>query len=912
MAGITSYSSGTLKLSDYLIGTDVSAENVTRSMPVSDIVASILAAKSIGTVTSISTSNSTFVNLAGGPITTTGSLTSSLSATGTPSAGTYLRGDNTWAEPGPTPTDIISQNSGNTLTTDTAKWDFTGTGITASSINDNVQVEILGLLSSVDSVLNGVAITATGSATSNPSTGNVTVANSGVYQARAGGNITLSGSATPLQYSSAVTVNTTSNAGTITNVNAGQGTEITNASTNAEIDIDYAGLDNFILANADTASSDDIIAFQDLSASEVKTAKLNTVQASALTTVKTKIDDADVGKVKNIDTFTSVWKAKEMVTLTISEYNAICPGVNCDKNTLYLIVGPGTAYTATLNPTYNVTGGALGVGYTTTVEVNDGTGWVTSSSLTAVAGTTYEFRITLTLINGYTLSSGSLTASTGTLTMPSSNTTDNLTITAVIAPPPTPQCTVTLNIIDSTGGAGAGQYTISGNQTGDTVTVDQGAQYTFNSTATANSGYYFSPGPSYSGFTGTAPSQASFTADAYISGTILQTTYEATLTVAQGNTLAVTGDPGGTLSGSGISYTYQSNTPNTSYGYKIDLLVNGNPFSWNQPGISVNANYDATTGVPPVSFSTDAAGTTPVTFPYGGTMATSNQSLTIYSQGNIVYTAPPSVNFVTMHWTGLSNITDNTSAGYNLSPPAYISGGPGTAGDSGNASIGSSGWTISPGTASITMVSTGQYISSGGTPALASGPDINGSATMPASPLPAPSTWDVPATTIDWKTVILKIDWELSGNQYQNGKGAIYNVEFFSGSTSIGTKTITGPTTIGATSSSVDGVGIGSGAPSIIAVNMTGGTAIKCVVSRTHDAWYSSANTWPACGPGFSCSGSVPASTTGYVKLQLNSGYQNVMTQWYSAGSTSVTGAQYTVYPSANTGDIVTCYIRES
>ena len=71
--------------------------------------------------------------------------------------------------------------------------------------------------------------------------------------------------------------------------------------------------------------------------------------------------------------------------------------------------------------------------------------------------------------------------------MPSSNTTDNLTITAVIAPPPTPQCTVTLNIIDSTGGAGAGQYTISGNQTGDTVTVDQGAQYTFSSTATANS-----------------------------------------------------------------------------------------------------------------------------------------------------------------------------------------------------------------------------------------------------------------------------------------------------------------------------------------------------------------------------------------------------------------------------------------
>ena len=142
MAGITSYSSGTLKLSDYLIGTDVSAENVTRSMPVSDIVASILAIKSIGTVTSISTSNSTFINLAGGPITTTGSLTASLSASGTPSSATYLRGDGTWAEPGPTPTDIITYSTSVPLTTDTAQWKFTGTGVTASSINDNVKVDI--------------------------------------------------------------------------------------------------------------------------------------------------------------------------------------------------------------------------------------------------------------------------------------------------------------------------------------------------------------------------------------------------------------------------------------------------------------------------------------------------------------------------------------------------------------------------------------------------------------------------------------------------------------------------------------------------------------------------------------------------------------------------------------------------
>ena len=50
-----------------------------------------------GTVTSVGTSNSTFISGSGGPITSSGSLTYSLSATGTPSSSTYLRGDNTWA-----------------------------------------------------------------------------------------------------------------------------------------------------------------------------------------------------------------------------------------------------------------------------------------------------------------------------------------------------------------------------------------------------------------------------------------------------------------------------------------------------------------------------------------------------------------------------------------------------------------------------------------------------------------------------------------------------------------------------------------------------------------------------------------------------------------------------------------------
>ena len=58
-----------------------------------------LATLPVSGVTSVATSNGTFVNVTGGTITSTGTITGDLSATGTPGNTTFLRGDNVWAVP---------------------------------------------------------------------------------------------------------------------------------------------------------------------------------------------------------------------------------------------------------------------------------------------------------------------------------------------------------------------------------------------------------------------------------------------------------------------------------------------------------------------------------------------------------------------------------------------------------------------------------------------------------------------------------------------------------------------------------------------------------------------------------------------------------------------------------------------
>lgn len=81
-----------------------------------------------GTVTSVATSNGTFVDVSGGTITTTGTISADLSAGGTPGITTFLRGDNQWATPAGAYTD----------------WKLRGDGGTAVDVGDGETVNFVG------------------------------------------------------------------------------------------------------------------------------------------------------------------------------------------------------------------------------------------------------------------------------------------------------------------------------------------------------------------------------------------------------------------------------------------------------------------------------------------------------------------------------------------------------------------------------------------------------------------------------------------------------------------------------------------------------------------------------------------------------------------------------------------------
>lgn len=656
MAKITSYPSGTLNLDDYFISTiqwstdRTDAENVTRNFKVSEVVNTILAALNIGTVTSIATASSEFISVTGGTITTTGTITANLSATslgggfpiGTPEYNAYIQtqflsGDNIWKQASANPPSKVAiLYNGTQLTADANSMNYTG-NVTAVAANSNVTLNMPGSTgSSVDSVIAGTAISV------NAPTGNVTITNTGVTQARAGGNITLSGG------TGSVTVSTTANAGTVSSVSPGLGiATIANNTSNPEIDLEFTGVNNYISRSETptTANPEDFIEFNQLSSSNVKSVEIGDIPPSILTAVKKYIDDEDANKVKNdADTYTSTEKALNMVSLTITEYNALVSGGTVDENTLYFIVGAGTAFTVNPVVTNNITGD---VGY----SIN-----TTPSSVTGVSGTPYTFTTTVTVQPGGSFSGTNPVVTSDVINNSSGNPYNKaITVSGVYTAPAANSVRARLGTIaldqDSSGSIGtsnlaanAANLTYGGNVVGDvnptSYSTSNPTPYSFASTVsiTDTNSYEFTVAPTIidaaGNLTPTTPNQ-DVDVTTYMHGTVALKQYTATATLdTSGITLP---SPNPTY-----NWSIQSNTPGGQTG-TITGLNQGSAFSWNEPTASVITPYTATPAQGQYYWSqaseptfTDSGGST-ITFPYGGTIAGANGAVTINIGGTINY-----------------------------------------------------------------------------------------------------------------------------------------------------------------------------------------------------------------------------------------------------------------------------------
>ena len=435
MSIIYSYPTTQPTVDDLLIGTDVGDDNATKSFTVQSLVSLINAAAGSGTVTSVQIATDAFLTATGGPITDAGTITVGLTATGTPSATTFLRGDNQWVVPTVSAgIGVYKENIQKTL--DVSSFNFTGAGVTnvSSSTDGAVTVTIPGAVSAIETINAGAGIGI------NQATGDVVISNTGVTSLTQGANISLSAA------SGAVTIGVTGINTGVSVVQAGDGLEISSGTNNLDptLGIDYAGTDNFIKVGTVPAVAlpDDVILFNQVSTDAVKSTTFADIQASTLELVNTSISTANANVIENetatppSQSFSSVAPVQRVVTLLDSEYNTLVTNGTTLGNTLYL-----TTSTAVPQVTKTLTS------ITATVNYAQGTAWqynssydVVNATRTGAQGGSYAFDTRIQAINGYTFTSGpSYTNASGTL-----DTTGNVSssLTATMAPPAGPSNTV--------------------------------------------------------------------------------------------------------------------------------------------------------------------------------------------------------------------------------------------------------------------------------------------------------------------------------------------------------------------------------------------------------------------------------------------------------------------------------------
>ena len=440
MSIIYSYPTIQPTVDDLLIGTDVGDDNATKSFTVQSLVSLINAAAGSGTVTSVQIATDAFLSATGGPITDAGTITMGLTATGTPSATTFLRGDNQWVVP--TVSSGIGVYSSNVLLTNNlSSANFTGDGVSTSSDQDgNVTITIAGATNAVESLIQGTGIGLSSS------TGNIIVSNTGITGLIQGSNISISTTTTGQATISATGLTS----GTVTSVGAGAGlVETGTTSIDPILSLEYNTATSYITQPETLVPVDaDFVPFHSVSGTKVGKVTFGDIQASTLASVESAITDSNVDTIKNdTDLLPSVNKVLNVITLTDAEYTAIGAG-NYAAGTLYLTTATGQPQN-TVNFTIdtsaiNATGSC---GFTQSTTVNGSV--VNPIAITGSVGSTYTVSTTITPTGSGCVVSGGSATQTITGTIPATPTPVAVTQTLAartISVPATPQGGNTLNV----------------------------------------------------------------------------------------------------------------------------------------------------------------------------------------------------------------------------------------------------------------------------------------------------------------------------------------------------------------------------------------------------------------------------------------------------------------------------------
>lgn len=213
-----------------------------------------------GTVLNVDGGNSSFINIAGGPITVSGTLTASLSATGTPSSSTYLRGDNTWATiPGGNVGTVTSVS----YSTNIAAFTAAVTNATSTpSLTLNLNGGSVGQFLRQDGTWATVGTVASVGVSSNYLTiGSTPITSSGTISV----NVPVSGVTAGAYTNANITVDqygfvtaaangSGGGSGTVTSVTGQDGIVMTGSATDPIVNVDYAGIDNYILTGTEATA----------------------------------------------------------------------------------------------------------------------------------------------------------------------------------------------------------------------------------------------------------------------------------------------------------------------------------------------------------------------------------------------------------------------------------------------------------------------------------------------------------------------------------------------------------------------------------------------------------------------------------------------------------------------------------